>query len=110
MLRPSTRATWKPKVTISVAYTAADRSVWTADTISRATRRHARSPGTAAGAAATAGIGSRVSESADVSGVADVSNVTGVSNVADVSNVFNVPSGGIASPIGACGFSKGSFI
>src|SRR5690242_2166223 len=27
MLWPSTRATWKPKVTISVAYTAADASV-----------------------------------------------------------------------------------
>src|SRR5713226_9846265 len=105
MLRPSTRATWKPKVTISVAYTAADKSVWTPDAISRATRRHARSPGTAAGATATAGIGSGVSESAedvsdvDVSNVADVSNVSNAFNGADVSNVSW---GGTASPIGAC--------
>ena len=35
MLRPSTRATWNPKVTISVAYTAADTSVCSPDHTSR---------------------------------------------------------------------------
>src|SRR5262245_26002667 len=38
MLWPSTRATWKPNVTMSVAYTAADASVFSHATTSSAIR------------------------------------------------------------------------
>src|SRR5688572_23828870 len=38
MLCPSTRATWNPKVTMSVAYTAAEASVFSHATISSTTR------------------------------------------------------------------------
>src|SRR5579862_5605005 len=66
MLKPSTRATWKPKVTMSVAYTAADTSVWMPDTISTAIRFHGlvSSAGSAAIAAtpgAVAGTGGAAS-------------------------------------------------
>src|SRR5262245_40742336 len=47
MLNPSTRATWTPKVTISVAYTAADTSVCTPDQTSWAIRAHALAAGAA---------------------------------------------------------------
>src|SRR5688572_26511424 len=40
MLRPSTRATWNPNVTMMVAYTAADSRVCAPATSSLATRRH----------------------------------------------------------------------
>src|SRR5829696_3126454 len=56
MLWPSTRATWNPNVTMSVAYTAADASVFTqATNSSRQTSR--RKPEESARAAAAGALG-----------------------------------------------------
>src|SRR3954468_6993240 len=51
MLRPSTRATWKPNVTMSVAYTAAETSVFSPATTSWPARAQADGPGGTAGTA-----------------------------------------------------------
>src|SRR3954452_18784656 len=51
MLRPSTRATWKPNVTMSVAYTAADTRVFSPATTSWPARAQAEGPGGTAGTA-----------------------------------------------------------
>src|SRR5262245_31903823 len=56
MLNPSTRATCTPNVTISVAYTAADSSVWTAASASRPIRFHAPASSTAVGVGTAASV------------------------------------------------------
>src|SRR5512139_355167 len=63
MLWPSTRATWKPKVTIRVAYTAADASVFTQATNSSFQMSSVLRAGSAAmdGAAGTGGGGTGLS-------------------------------------------------
>ena len=49
MLWPSTRATWKPNVTMSVAYTAAETTVFIQATSSSPTRAKVAGPRAAAG-------------------------------------------------------------
>jgi hypothetical protein len=71
MLRPSTRATWNPNVTMSVAYTAADSRVWTPDTTSLPRRSHALSSAGGIGTAIGSPGPSRAIGAGAVSSVAE---------------------------------------
>ena len=76
MLSPSTRATWKQNVTISVAYTAAEKSVCTPDRISEPMRDHYDVVAT----------GSATGSTTDAGGVPKPGNVNCGSALSDVNS------------------------